>query len=48
MPLLLCMPLSACLLLPQLDVRFNSRMGDEGKAALQAAVRGKGGFELEI
>ena len=31
-----------------LDVRYNSNMGDEGKAALQAAVRGKEGFELLI
>ena len=41
------MPPSARLLPAQLDITYNS-LGDEGKAALQAAVRGKEGFELLI
>ena len=31
----------------QLDVRYN-RLGDEGEAAIQEAVRGKEGFKLLI
>ena len=30
----------------QLDVEYN-KLGDEGKAVLQEAVRGRAGFELE-
>ena len=32
--------------LTSLDVRYNSNMGADGKAAIQAAVRGKEGFKL--
>ena len=38
---------SARLLPAQLDVSYNG-LGDEGKAAIQAAVRGKAGFKLNI
>ena len=30
----------------RLDVRYNSRMGEEGKAALRGAIEGRSGFEL--
>ena len=43
----MCMPLSACLLPAQLNVEGNS-LGDEGKAAIKEAVRGKEGFGLII
>lgn len=29
-----------------LDVRFNSHMGEEGKAALRGAIEGRSGFKL--
>ena len=32
--------------LTKLDVRYNSSMGEEGKAALRKAVEGRSGFEL--
>ena len=30
----------------RLDVRYNSRLGEEGKAALRKAIGGRSGFEL--
>jgi hypothetical protein len=32
----------------RLDVRYNSLMGEEGKAALRKAIEGRSGFELEL
>ena len=32
--------------LTKLNVRYNSSMGEEGKAALRKAVEGRSGFEL--
>ena len=40
-------PVSSCLLLAQLNLRYNS-LGNEGEAAIRESVRGKEGFELEI
>ena len=38
---------NACGSLTELNVKYND-LGDEGKAAIQEAVRGKEGFKLEI
>jgi len=46
---LICMrvSLSACLLLAQLNVKYNS-LGTEGEAAIKEAVSGKEGFKLDL